>query len=187
MRLSRRRRQHLEGLDWYVLRVASQGETAAGKLLKRLGYTAFVPTVWKRVIKRRGRQSKAIEITRPMLNRYVLLGSDVTPPWPVILDYPWIEAAVGIEGKPSKVDVKGMRALFAEHVCESLVPKRVQKQKARRLVLRPGARAEVREGLLAGQLVTVENLKGSWAEVVPDGSASSVRVVEPVDNFELID
>ena len=187
MRLSRRRRHYLEGLDWYVLRVAAKGETAAGLLLKRLGYTAFVPTVWRRCRVRRGCWGKATEITRPMLMRYVLLGTEATPPWHTLLGYPWIEAAIGVEGRPLKADLKAMRHLFDEHVCESLVPRHVRTKVARRPVLRRGARAEVTEGLLVGQLITVGNLKGSRVEVVPKGATAPVAVTVPVDNLELID
>ena len=187
MKLCDARRAQLFGLQWYVLRVEARKETAAGLLLQRIGYTVFLPTVWQRRRRLAKHHRRITEVTRPLAARYLLIGFDQDPPWPVVLDFAWIIAAVGINGKPSQVTDNVMKRLFAIHTSESLVAETVLERPAERGSLHRGKVAEVLRGALAGQLVTIENLKGQRAEVAPHAADQPVQISVSFDNLQMID
>ncbi len=187
MKLSDARRARLLQLQWYVLSVKAGHETAAGLLLQRLGFTAFVPTVWQRRRRLAKHHRKIMEVTRPLAARYVLIGFEDDPEWPRVLSYPWILSAVGVNGRPSRLPDAVLTKLFAAHRCESLVPVDVKERPAERKSVLVGKVAQVLRGWLVGQRVTIENVKGQRAEVLPRETDNPRPVNVSFDNLEMID
>ena len=187
MKLSDARRARLMRRTWYALRVEARKETAVALILNRRGFTAFVPTGWhpRRIS---SRQHKRIEFTGPILVRYVLVGFDRPVPWPVIRGASiHILGVVATDGTPSPLPARDMKLLFANHVSESLVPTIVQERPAQRKRFKRCRIARVLEGLLRGEVVSVEKVKGNKAEICLDPSPDVRPFVVPVDNLEPIE
>lgn len=164
---------------WFAFRVEPQKEKAAEQILKRRGFTAFVPTE-ARYRRRSRRHKKAVVQSYPMLLGYVLMRFDGPVPWHEIFRLKMIYAVVGINGKPARLPNTAIDRLVA--LSNAAIPYRSSVNTRRSVQV--GETVRIAEGPFRDIVVKVENIVDGKAMVVLGLFNADQQVAVSVDSLE---
>lgn len=160
---------------WFIFTTPAQSESAAAAWLQAQGVCECwfpVEVRWRR--QPHGRRAK-VKYSAPIVPRYIFAFLPAEPHWDVLFDRARgkLSGVVSRDGLPLAIPEAAI--LQMRHVPERLALIRERDRIAR--IVRPGDRASVTTGPLAGWTVDVESIHGGIARiVVPLLGRSSVEI-----------
>ena len=154
----------IDRLHWYALRTPAQKEFVAQEILTQKGLVTYCPTDkrWRK----RNRYTKTKElIGYAMIPRTVFVGFEPgVPLWFDIFLIPCISSVVGINGKPMRLDNKGMSNLITKWANGIQRPKE-EKHMETGKEFKAGDVVRIVDGPFDGMTVPVTSIRGSEARV----------------------
>lgn len=148
-------------MSWYVVVVPPQKEELARQVLSNLGYHSRVPMGHKLVRRRRGARKRE-RVKFPLLKRYLFANFPDGPPYHILNDCPVFQRVLAY---PTSSGQNNPVAL-ADHVIERLTREADQADASGEYrALQEGQRAEITDGPLSGQSVTIKKIVGEMAQV----------------------
>lgn len=170
-------------LWWYGLRTPPQKEFVAQAILARKGIATFCPADrrWRR---RNGYARHKQLVSYPMLPRLVFAGFvPGLPAWFDLFRLPAIQGAIGIAGRPARMDEAGMLRLLARY------PNGIQRPDEERFMrthaeFKAGEVVRICDGPFDGMAVPVHEIRGSEARVLLELFGAQHEVAIAVDKLE---
>lgn len=98
--------------QWYALSVVPQKEYLVGHLLERQGLATFIPTEI-RTHKRSSYSKGKAEFAVPVIPGVVFVGFPVAPAWYNVLRIDLIRGAIGMDGRPWRLDFVRLLKFFS--------------------------------------------------------------------------
>lgn len=170
--------EELEKSRWHALRVAPGQEKAKAEMLKAEGIHAFFPTEERQ----RWRHGQKIVREHPTVTQIVYAKFRQVPHWDVLRERRIITGVFCNGGRPIILPGEVIRSIQGLPTRAELL----RQAKAEMLALRPGDRAELIDGPLAGIVVEVETVRDRrvwWAGLFGRGSSDLAMMsgrMEPI-------
>ena len=165
----------LGALHWFLVRVPSNKELAAERILDDAGLVCFVP-IERKFSRANNKVKRRTELRFPQIPGYVLVGLESPQVaaslydgygWDRLFRFKLVRGVVGHDGRPVRVPFGQLRPML-------------QRQYNFRPVseFEPGARAEILEGPFEGHVSEICDIKGGEAIMVLNlfGGEQEVRV-----------
>jgi hypothetical protein len=174
-------------LDWYALTVEAQKEFHASVILRRRGYTTFLPT--RQDWRRRNRFVREKEpMTYPLIARCLLVGFriEAVPPWFDLFQLSLVRGVIGFDGAPRTVPQISVIDLVDRFGANHFRAPDCQKWIRTHHEFSIGNAVEVVEGPFAGHRTKVRDIKGLRADVLLELFNSKQPVKIPLDHLELL-
>lgn len=166
--------------EWYIFRTEAQKEAGVVAWLNHKGVEAWYPTekAWRRIP--RGKR-KRVPYDRTIAPRYVFARFTGEPDWAVVRSCRYIQKVVGLHGRPMPVRDEVIAEM--ERVPGRLAILRQKLRDARKV--KPGCKAKIMDGALAGWVVDVEDIDAGIAHfVIP--LLGGRRTAFPVSGLERV-
>jgi transcription antitermination factor NusG len=169
------------GLRLFVLRVASQREFEAARLLESIGWFTITPLRQEngalKSPKRGGKREPRLKIIRPQLAGYMLAGYAGNPNWYALDEYPkLIYGTINRNGTPLQLSEKQV-ARFQVEASKIVMVESLKK----------GSRVRLTEGPFAGHECDITKIKGRVVVVLQRIFDGEHEVSVPIDSLEIIE